>query len=128
MIDQTIADLVQYALEHGLIAEDDRVYSVNALLERHRADGESMPYVYAAALLFYHHENPYKQIPKALKYGGDLRSGRFFAARLGRWMAGAAHWADVDLVVPVPLHWYRKWRRGYNQAEVLAAELAREGK
>ena len=98
----------------------------NALLERHRADGESMPYVYAAALLFYHHENPYKQIPKALKYGGDLRSGRFFAARLGRWMAGAAHWADVDLVVPVPLHWYRKWRRGYNQAEVLAAELARE--
>ena len=98
----------------------------NALLERQRADGETMPYVFAAALLFYHHENPYKQIPKALKYGGNLAAGRFFAGQLGRYMAAAAHFADIDLVVPVPLHWYRKWSRGYNQAEVLAAELAGE--
>jgi len=28
-------------------------------------------------------------------------------------------------VVPVPLHWWRHWRRGYNQAEVLARSLAR---
>jgi ComF family protein len=25
-----------------------------------------------------------------------------------------------DAVVPVPLHWRRRWRRGFNQAEVLA--------
>lgn len=43
MIDQTIADLVQYALEHGLIAEDDRVYSVNALLERLHLDSYEAP-------------------------------------------------------------------------------------
>jgi ComF family protein len=28
-------------------------------------------------------------------------------------------------VVPVPLHWSRRWRRGYNQAEALASGLAR---
>jgi ComF family protein len=28
-------------------------------------------------------------------------------------------------VVPVPLHWWRQWRRGYNQAEALARGLAR---
>jgi ComF family protein len=28
-------------------------------------------------------------------------------------------------VVPVPLHWWRHWRRGYNQAEVLARDLAK---
>jgi ComF family protein len=28
-------------------------------------------------------------------------------------------------VVPVPLHWWRHWRRGYNQAEALACGLAR---
>ena len=33
-------------------------------------------------------------------------------------------WADVDMVIPVPLHWRRKWQRGYNQAEIIAAELA----
>lgn len=98
----------------------------NALLERQRTPGEEMPYAYAAALLFYHHENPYKLIPRSLKYGGNLPAGRYFSSQLGRQMASAAHFADVDLVVPVPLHWYRKWRRGYNQAQVIAAELARE--
>ena len=97
----------------------------NALLERQRSDGESMPYAYAAALLFYHHENPYKQIPRALKYGGNLAAGRFFAARLGEYLSKAPHWAGVDTVIPVPLHWMRKWQRGYNQAEVIAAELAK---
>jgi ComF family protein len=29
-------------------------------------------------------------------------------------------------VVPVPLHWSRRWRRGYNQAEALAFGLARQ--
>jgi ComF family protein len=28
-------------------------------------------------------------------------------------------------IVPVPLHWRRRWRRGYNQAEALAHGLAR---
>ena len=31
----------------------------------------------------------------------------------------------ADLVVPVPLHWRRRWQRGYNQAELLARELLR---
>jgi len=30
----------------------------------------------------------------------------------------------VDCVVPVPLHWKRKWKRGYNQAEIIAGEVA----
>ena len=96
----------------------------NALLERFRADGESLDYAYAAALLFYHHENPYKRIPQALKYGFNLSAGRFFAARLGAFLASAHHFSDVDTVVPVPLHRWRKWRRGFNQAELIAAELA----
>ncbi|HXG12821.1 MAG TPA: ComF family protein [Gemmataceae bacterium] len=29
-----------------------------------------------------------------------------------------------DLIVPVPLHWWRRWRRGYNQSEELAYRLA----
>ncbi len=30
----------------------------------------------------------------------------------------------ADLIVPVPLHWLRRWRRGYNQSEALARPLA----
>ena len=28
------------------------------------------------------------------------------------------------MVIPVPLHWTRKWKRGYNQAEVIARGIA----
>src|SRR5436309_2740232 len=30
----------------------------------------------------------------------------------------------ASAVVPVPLHWRRRWQRGYNQCDVLAAALA----
>lgn len=30
-----------------------------------------------------------------------------------------------DAIVPVPLHWRRKWQRGFNQAELLAREISR---
>jgi len=31
---------------------------------------------------------------------------------------------DYDIVIPVPLHWRRLWWRGFNQAALLAAEVA----
>ena len=30
-----------------------------------------------------------------------------------------------DVVVPVPLHWRRRWQRGFNQSELLARATAR---
>jgi ComF family protein len=30
----------------------------------------------------------------------------------------------ADVIVPVPLHWMRRWTRGYNQSEALAYALA----
>lgn len=44
---------------------------------------------------------------------------------LGASLAKAGHFQDVDTVIPVPLHWRRKFGRGYNQAEVIAREIAK---
>jgi len=30
-----------------------------------------------------------------------------------------------DMIVPMPMHWLRRWRRGFNQADLLAREVAR---
>jgi ComF family protein len=30
-----------------------------------------------------------------------------------------------DAIVPVPMHWMRRWRRGFNQSDLLARTLAR---
>ena len=43
MLDNTISALVAYAEQNGLITEDDRVYAVNALLERLRLDSYEAP-------------------------------------------------------------------------------------
>ena len=65
----------------------------------------TQPYSYAVALFFYRGDSPYSLIPQALKYGRNFEAGRFFARMLGRELAGSPLFADVDAVIPVPLHW-----------------------
>ena len=84
------------------------------------------PYSYAAALFYYRGDSPYSQITQALKYGRNFEAGRHFARMLGSELARSPLFADVDTVIPVPLHWVRRWRRGYNQAEVIARGVADE--
>ena len=86
---------------------------------------EYEPYAYAAALFHYRAEAGYKKIPQALKYHRNFGAGRDFARLLGGRLAASPLYTDVDLVVPVPLHRTRHWRRGYNQAAVIAREVAR---
>lgn len=86
---------------------------------------EYEPYAYAAALYHYRADSGYKRISQALKYHRDFSTGRWAARLLGTRLAASPLYADVDLVVPVPLHWTRRRQRGYNQAAVIAREVAR---
>ncbi len=81
-------------------------------------------YAYAAALFTYHSEAGYRQIPYQIKYQGNTAVGKDFGIMLGRKLAKASEWRDADMVIPVPLHWMRFWKRGYNQAEVIARGVA----
>jgi ComF family protein len=62
----------------------------------------------------------------ALKYQGRRDS----LDLLARWMASAGGdlLEDADLIVPVPLHYFRLVRRGFNQSVWLAAALARRSR
>jgi ComF family protein len=48
-------------------------------------------------------------------------------ALLANWMvrAGAALWAEADVLVPVPLHWTRLWTRRFNQSALIARAVGR---
>ena len=85
---------------------------------------EKEPYAYAAALFYYDVHNGYGEITRQLKYAGNISLGRYFSAMLGRRLAASPLYADVDLVLPVPLHRARQRQRGYNQAEVIARTVA----
>lgn len=81
-------------------------------------------YAYASSLFIYQEESGYRQIPYQIKYHGNIAAGKYFGRMLGQRLGGSVLFEDVDMVIPVPLHRLRRWKRGYNQAEVIAAEVA----
>jgi ComF family protein len=57
-----------------------------------------------------------------LKYGGQTGLAETMARAMARLLPQPG---EDWLIAPVPLHRWRLWRRGYNQAALLAAGLAR---
>lgn len=74
------------------------------------------------SLFFYSKDNQYSELLHKIKYQGNLPLGVFLGWLLGDRLRGAGFTADA--IVPVPLHWYRKFRRGYNQSEIIARGLS----
>lgn len=54
------------------------------------------------------------------KFRRDKRLTGLLAAL---WLQRAQLRATVDVLVPVPLHWRRRWQRGFNQSELLSRAL-----
>lgn len=73
-----------------------------------------------AAVLF---EGPARDLVHALKYRDRTEAARLIGrmtARAGREILG-----DADVLVPMPLHRRRLWTRKFNQAALIAEEIAR---
>ena len=116
----SMADKINGLIQNALCSEmDERLHDAPRL-------GNKVPYAYATALFYFQSESDYRHILYHLKYKGDTAAGEHFGRVLGRKMAKVGHFEDVDAVIPVPLHWSRKWSRGYNQAECIARTLAEE--
>ena len=85
-----------------------------------------LPVEHASALFWYVEGSPWRDAVHRFKYGGRWLS----AYDMGRWygalMRESGMYASVDAVVPVPLHWWRRITRGYNQSEYIARGIARE--
>jgi len=75
-----------------------------------------------AAYSFGAYEGTLRELIHLFKFEGV----RSLARPLGEFLAAALP-RDVrlDAVVPMPLHWRRRWRRGFNQSALLAAEVGR---
>ncbi|MGC1469129.1 MAG: ComF family protein [Sphingorhabdus sp.] len=63
-----------------------------------------------------------REIALKLKHGGKIGLARLIAGQLRRYVADVP---DNAVLVPVPLHWTRLWRRRYNQSALIAQEITR---
>jgi ComF family protein len=74
---------------------------------------------------------PYEEALRAAILTAKYRNGEGLAEALGALFAhtrfAELHALGAELIVPVPLHWWRRvWERGYNQSAPLAEALARK--
>lgn len=84
----------------------------------------------AASWLRYRHDSPEARLIQSIKYRGRPRLGRDLGRVFGQELAarplpeGMLKPADIDVLIPVPLHWTKRLRRGFNQSEWIAEGIA----
>lgn len=72
------------------------------------------------------YNEPSRRLVLGFKHGRKLALAKLMARLIAARLPATGGAVDADwAIVPVPLHRWRLWRRGYNQAALLAGELAR---
>jgi ComF family protein len=75
-----------------------------------------------AAYSFGFYEDELRRLIHLFKYGRI----QTLATPLGRLLVRALpREQSFDVIVPMPLHWRKRWQRGFNQADLLAREISR---
>lgn len=75
-----------------------------------------------AAYTFGAYEGELRKLIQVFKYGGVQPLSK----PLGAFLSTALPRGErFDVIVPMPLHWRKRWTRGFNQAELLGRELSR---
>lgn len=78
------------------------------------------PFEQASAFLKYEKNGTVQQLIHALKYRGQKELAFYLGRIAAQEMKLKPTHADVDMIIPVPLHPRRLKQRGYNQAEWIA--------
>jgi ComF family protein len=70
------------------------------------------------------YDGPLRETILRLKHAGNEILAETLGMLWAEHAAAALREAEADVVVPVPLHWWRRLARGYNQSEALASRVA----
>ena len=76
------------------------------------------------SIYYFKADNTVRRIVHAMKFHGNTELCRMMGRQMGLELLRSGRFDDVDVLVPVPLHWIRRLQRGYNQSELLCRGIA----
>lgn len=76
-------------------------------------------FTHATSIFIFRHGNTVQRLIHAMKFHGNSELCLQMGRQMGLELLASGRFDDVDLLVPVPLHWRRRLSRGYNQSELL---------
>lgn len=82
-----------------------------------------LPFERATGWLFYTPDTDVARLVYDFKYHGYSGLGRELGKACGTELLPSGFFAGIDMVIPVPLHFLKEWKRGYNQSEMLAVGI-----
>ncbi|SOD20354.1 ComF family protein [Pedobacter xixiisoli] len=85
-----------------------------------------LPVNAAMAMLYFKKGTKVQNLIHGLKYAGKTDIGITLGKLLANKLSKSDAYADIDIVIPVPLHQKKLRLRGYNQSEYIAKGLAEE--
>ena len=65
-----------------------------------------------------------QRVVHSIKYHGNSELALMMGRQLGIALQGSGRFGDVEVLVPVPLHAWRRLKRGYNQSRLLCEGIA----
>ncbi|MDE7412781.1 MAG: ComF family protein [Muribaculaceae bacterium] len=84
------------------------------------------PFERAAALFFYRSGSEISELMQDLKYRHYKGLARYMGRIMGEELLLSDFLRDINVIVPVPMHFIKKSKRGYNQTEELALGMSEE--
>lgn len=80
------------------------------------------PPAFSHSCIAFSYVHPLDFLIHQFKYRRQLSSGKLLASLLASYCQAAER---PDFLVPVPMHWRKRWQRGFNQSELLAYPLGK---
>ncbi|MBQ8493560.1 MAG: ComF family protein [Alistipes sp.] len=83
-----------------------------------------VPIVEGSAFFFFSGTSLWRTLVHRFKYGGQWHIARTMGRWYGSELKESGLYDDVDVIVPIPLHPIKLFKRGYNQSTYLAEGMA----
>jgi len=83
-----------------------------------------IPLESATAYLYFSKAGHVQHLIHQFKYKGQLEAGRMLGRMFGKDLLQSPYLKNVEIIIPVPLHWSKKKARGFNQSEIFGQEIA----